>query len=348
MRIIDLRSDTITQPTDAMRKAMAEAEVGDDVMREDPTLNRLEEISAEAAGKPAALFTASGTMGNLIALLVHCRRGDEVILGRDSHTYFREQAGMAALGGIQAWPLDNLPDGTIDPAAVEASIRPENIHYPRTTLVALENTHNFCNGAPLPAAYMNRMGELARRHGLKIHVDGARIFNAAVALNTSAVELSADADSICFCLSKGLSAPVGSMLCGGVDFIRDARRLRKQLGGGMRQAGVLAAAGILAVSEMTKRLFEDHENAARLARGLAEIPGLKVDAEGILTNIVYMSIETEGLVSATLMERLRAEGVLVLADGPHLVRAVTNRHISADDIEAALTVFRRVTADLSA
>ncbi len=341
MRIVDLRSDTITQPTPAMRRAMAEAEVGDDVFGEDPTVNRLEAMAAERLGKEAALFVASGTMGNLVSLLAQCGRGDEVILGDQAHTFFYEQGGIAALGGIHPRPLPNQPDGMLDLAQIEAAIRPDNVHFPRTRLIALENTHNRCFGSPLTVEYMRAVGELARRHGLKVHVDGARLFNAAIALGVEARDLVADADSVTFCLSKGLAAPVGSVVCGTREFIAEARRARKVVGGGMRQAGVLAAAGIVALTEMVDRLADDHAHARRLAEGLADIPGLSVDPGRVRTNIVYFAI-TDRMTAQELAAQLSAEGVRVLPMGPRQLRAVTNYHVSADDIEYTLGVLRRV------
>jgi len=342
MRIVDLRSDTITRPTEAMRRAMAEAEVGDDVFGEDPSVNRLEEMAAERIGKEAGLFVASGTMGNLVSLLSHCGRGDEVILGDQSHTFFYEQGGLAAIGGIHPRPLPNRSDGTIDLHAIEEAIRPDNIHFPRTRLIALENTHNRCNGTPLGVEYMQAVAGIARRHGLKVHVDGARIFNAATALGLPARDLVACTDSVTFCLSKGLAAPVGSVVCGSRDFIHEARRARKALGGGMRQAGVLAAAGIVALSEMADRLEEDHENARRLAQGLADVLGLTVDVSQVRTNIMYIKIDRKDLQATELAGRLEREGVRVLATGPRQLRAVTNYHVTADDVDRAVAVFRGI------
>ena len=296
MRVIDLRSDTITRPTPAMRRAMADADVGDDVFGEDPTVNRLEEMAAERLGKDAALFVVSGTMANLVSLLVHCGRGDEVLLGNRSHTFFYEQGGCAALGGIHPRTLVNQPDGTLGLHDIEEAIRPDNVHFPKTRLIVLENTHNRCSGSPLTPRYMNDVKEIARRHNLKVHVDGARIFNAAVALGLDASNLVSEADSVSFCLSKGLAAPVGSVVCGSHDFIAEARRARKILGGGMRQAGVIAAAGIVALTEMIDRLAEDHDNAKRLAGGLAEIDGLSVDPGSVKTNIVYINIPNSKLM----------------------------------------------------
>ena len=267
MHIVDLRSDTITKPTPAMRRAMAEAEVGDDVFGDDPTVKRLEEMAADRLGKEAALFVASGTMGNLVSLLAQCGRGDEVIVGDQAHTYVYEQGGMAALGGIHPRVLRNQPDGTLDLAEIVAAIRdPHNPHFPKSRLITVENTHNRCGGSPLTVEYMAALGNLAREYGLLLHLDGARIFNAAIALGVDVKALVADADSLTFCLSKGLAAPVGSVVCGSKAFIAEARRARKVVGGAMRQVGVIAAAGIVALEQMVDRLAEDHENA-RVAGG---------------------------------------------------------------------------------
>jgi threonine aldolase len=342
LKTIDLRSDTVTLPTPAMREAMYCAEVGDDVYEEDPTVNRLEAMAAERMGKEAGLFVVSGTMGNLVALLTHCQRGDEVILGDQSHSFVYEAGGSAALGGIHPRPLPNQPDGTLDPAQVEAAIRPENVHFPRTRLICLENTHNRCGGAPLPPDYMARIGALVRRYGLALHLDGARVFNAAIALGVDVKDLTRDADSVMFCLSKGLSAPVGSVLCGSEAFIREARRARKIVGGGMRQAGIIAAAGVVALEQMVDRLAEDHANAHRLAKGLAEIPGLAIDPEKVQTDIVIFELTAQDMTPAELVARLRAEGVLLLAIEGRRLRAVTHYGIEAEDIETALSAFQRV------
>jgi threonine aldolase len=342
MRIVDLRSDTITQPTPDMRRAMAEAEVGDDVFGEDPTVNRLEEMAAERLNKEAALFVTSGTMGNLVSLLTHCGRGDEIILGDQCHTFIYEQGGSAALGGIHPMVLSNQPDGTLALDEIETAIRQDNVHFPRTRLIMLENTHNRCNGSPLDVTYMNAVGSMACHRGLKIHVDGARLFHASVALGVEARDLVSDADSVTFCLSKGLAAPVGSVVCSTREFVAEARRNRKVVGGGMRQAGVLAAAGITALTDMVDRLAEDHTNGRRLAEGLADIPGLAVDLERIKTNIVYFEVTRDDLTPQRLAEQLGAEGIQVFAVGPRKLRAVTHYQVNADDIEYALGVFRQV------
>ena len=342
MRIVDLRSDTLTKPTPAMRQAMAEAEVGDDVFGEDPTVNRLEEMAAERLGKEAGLFVASGTMGGMVSHMAHCQRGDEIIMGDKSHTFLFEQGGSATVAGIHPRTVPNQPDGKLALDEIEAAIRPDNVHFPRTRAILLENTHNLCNGYPINVDYMRKVGELARRHGLKVYVDGARLFNAATALDVNANELVAEADSVSFCLSKGLAAPVGSVVCGTKDFIARARRARKVLGGGMRQAGVLAAAGIVALTEMTDLLAKDHANARILAEGLAEMDGLSIDPGDIKTNIVYFEITRKDLPAIELEKRLKEGGVKISAFGPRRLRAVTHYHITAEDIEFALGVFSKI------
>jgi threonine aldolase len=340
-RVVDLRSDTITLPTASMRRAMAEAEVGDDVFGEDPTVNRLEEMAAERLGKEASLFVASGTMANLVSELTHCGRGDEMILGDQAHIFNYEQGGSAAVGGIHTRTVPNQPDGRMLLEDMEAAIRPDNVHFPRTRLIALENTHNRCFGSPLDVEYLRAVRHLARQHGLSVHMDGARLFNAATSLNVEPADLAAEVDSVSICLSKALAAPVGSLVCGTRSFIDEARRMRKVLGGGMRQAGVLAAAGIVALSDMTERLAEDHANARRLADGLAQIEALDVNPETVRTNIVYCDIRQDGLPAAELAARLNVQGVRVLAVRNNRVRAVTHYHITQQDIDYALTVFSR-------
>ncbi len=342
MKTVDLRSDTLTKPTPAMRSAMAQAEVGDDVFREDPTVNRLEELAAERLGKEAGLFVASGTMANLICQLTHCGRGDEIILGDQAHVFYYEQGGCAAMGGIHPRTIPNRNDGTLAIEDIEAAIRPDDVHFPRTRLVLLENTHNRCSGSPLDTAYLAEVRKSADAHGLKIHMDGARLFNAAAALEEPAAELARYADSVSICLSKGLAAPVGSLVCSSRAFVDQARRNRKILGGGMRQAGVLAAAGIIALTDMTDRLAEDHANARRLAEGLADIDGLAVDLERIRTNIVFIDVRRENLSSTELVERLAAEGIRMLPTGPKQLRAVTHYHITPEDIDTTLEVVEKI------
>lgn len=342
MHIVDLRSDTITRPTPSMRHAMAEAEVGDDVFGEDPTVNRLQKMAAARLGKQAALFVASGTMGNLVSVLSHCGRGDEVILGDLAHMHLFEQGGIAALGGVHPRAIRNEPDGTMDLGAIEAAVRPDDVHFPKTRLIAVENTHNRCHGSPLGPLYMRDLRKLADKHGLKIHVDGARIFNSAVAQNLDVRELAADADSVSFCLSKGLAAPVGSVVCGSNEFISRAKRARKVLGGGMRQAGVLAAAGIVALDEMVDRLAEDHANARKLAEGLCRIRGLSIALELVKSNIVFIEVQQEGMTPQLLSEKLKTQGILILPTGPDRLRAVANYHVTAEDIDYVLSVFQKL------
>ena len=342
MHTIDLRSDTITHPTPAMRAAMALAEVGDDVFGDDPTVNRLQEMAAERFGKEAALFVASGTMGNLVALLTHCARGEEIIMGHLAHTFLNEQGGTAALGGIHTRTVPNQPDGTLDLAQVAAAIRGDDDHYPITRVICLENTQNRCGGTVLDAAYTQAAGDLAHQHGLRLHIDGARIFNAAVALGIDVRELTAPADSVSFCLSKGLAAPVGSVVVGSHAFIARARRNRKVVGGGMRQAGVLAAAGIVALEEMVDRLAEDHANARLLAEGLAQLPGLAVDLNRVQTNIVYFDLLRPDMTPVQLASVLAARSVRLLPAGGPSLRAVTHYQVDRTDIEHALDVLRGI------
>jgi threonine aldolase len=340
VKTIDMRSDTITQPTPEMREAMYKAEVGDDVYGEDPTVNRLERMTADRLGKEAALFVASGTMGNLVALLTHCQRGDEAIVGDRAHTFVYEQGGMAALGGISPYPIPNQADGTLRLADINQAIRGDDEHYPRTRLLCLENTHNMCDGTPLTVDYTAQAAELAHQHGLKVHVDGARIFNAAAALGVDVRELVKDVDSVMFCLSKGLCAPVGSMLCGSADFIAEARRSRKVVGGGMRQAGVLAAAGIVALEQIAPRLAEDHVRAKRLAQGLATIPGVEVAP--VQSNILYFWMtDAVSKTQDEIVESLTEQGVLVLDRVGGRFRAVTHYWIDDEAVERAIDAMRK-------
>ncbi len=341
MQLVDLRSDTLTRPTDAMRRAMAEAEVGDDVFGEDPTIRRLEEVSAERMGKEAALFVASGTMGNLCALLAWCGRGEEVILGDQSHTFVYEAGGSAAVGGIHPHPVATADDGRLPLEAIEGAIRVDNVHFPPTRLICLENTHNRRGGSLLEPGYMQQVRQLADRHDLAVHLDGARLFNAAVALGLPATDLTADVDSVTFCLSKGLAAPVGSALCGSRDFIDRARRARKMLGGGMRQAGVLAAAGLVALDQMVDRLADDHANAHRLAEGIADLPGIHIDPAAVRSNIVIFALRASDLGPDQLVAALEAEGIRIFAIGGDRLRAVTHYEVDRAGIDRAIRAFER-------
>ncbi len=341
--MIDLRSDTVTLPTPHMREAMYKAEVGDDVFGEDPTINRLQEMGAERMGKEAGLFVASGTMGNLVSLLSHCGRGDEAIMGDRAHTYLFEAGGPSALGGIHIRTVPNRPDGTLDPALVEAALRdPSNVHHPRSRLLVLENTHNRCGGAVLSAEQMRSIAAVVRPHGLKVHLDGARIFNAAVALGVPARTLAAEADTVTFCLSKGLAAPVGSVICGSKDFIFEARRNRKAVGGGMRQAGVLAAAGIVALEEMVDRLAEDHANARLLAEAIAGMPGLSLDPDTVKSNIIIFEVTTPRLAPKEIAARMKAEGVLINPIEGRGIRIVTHYGIERADVEQAIRALNKI------
>lgn len=343
METIDLRSDTVTHPTPEMRAAMASAELGDDVYGEDPTVNRLQEMAARMVGKQAALFVPSGTMGNLAAILAHCGRGDEVILGNLAHTFLFEAGGISALGGVHSCQLPNQPDGTLALEHIRAAIRPDDPHDPVTRLIALENTHNRCGGVVLRPEYCQAVGALARQHDLRLHLDGARLFNAAVALGVPASLLAAPFDSVTFCLSKGLSAPVGSVLCGTQAFITRAHRMRKQLGGGMRQAGVLAAAGIVALESMVERLADDHARARCLAQGLSAIPGVVLHLGAPQTNMVFCALQEQVQQDASqVADQLARQGVLVGVVGERSFRLVTHYGIDDAHIERALQSFGEI------
>ncbi len=344
--MIDLRSDTVTLPSPAMRAAMAQAEVGDDVYGEDPTINRLETLAAQMMGKEAALLVASGTMGNLAALLTHCQRGQRVILGSESHIYHNEVGGAAALGGLMYHVVPNQPDGTLQQAALQAAIAHDahDIHLPPPGVVCLENTHNRCGGTVLTPDYMAHVHALARQHNLPLHLDGARIFNAAVALGQDVQAFTRHVDTIQFCLSKGLAAPVGSMIAGPAAFIRQARKVRKMLGGGMRQAGIIAAAGMVALTEMVERLEDDHRNARLLAEGLAAIAGIEIDLARVQTDIVVFRMTDERLTPASFAAALKEQGVLVgvVENSTRTIRAVTHYGIETAHVQAAIEAVRRV------
>lgn len=342
---IDLRSDTVTWPTPAMREAMAVAPVGDDVYGEDPATNELEAESAALLGKEAGLFVASGTMANLAAIFTQCGRGEEAIMGEKTHTFLSEVGSVAGFGSIQPHTLPVQPDGTLRLDDIRAAIRTENVHHPTTSLIALENAQCGVGGIPLTPAYTRAVSDLAAAHGLKVHIDGSRIFNAAVALGCSARELADPADSIAFCLSKGLCAPVGAVLVGDEAFIHEARRMRKALGGGMRQAGVLAAAGLIGLREIVPRLHEDHATARQLAEGLAELPGIEIDLERVRINIVFARLADDlPLTAPALAARLRERNVWVGARDARRLRLVTHYWITPEHIEAVIAAFRDVLA----
>jgi threonine aldolase len=345
--VIDLRSDTVTHPTPEMREAMARAEVGDDQSGEDPTVNRLEELAALKVGKPAAMYVPSGIMGNLSALLTHCGRGDEVVMGDQSHIFWYESGGGAALGGLVYHTMRTGRYGELDPAEVGAAIRPERNGFAPTGLVCLENTHNRCGGTVLSVEYMRSVAELAHARGVPVHLDGARVFNAAAALGVSVPEVTAPVDTVQFCLSKGLSAPVGSLLAGPVEFIREARKARKMLGGAMRQAGVIAAAGIVALERMVERIPEDHEAVRRMAEAIGALPGVELDLASVQTNIVVFELSHEAWTPEELMRALAAEGLRISSFGGRRLRLVAHHGVSEEEYRRAAEIFERVLTGAS-
>ncbi len=351
-RLIDLRSDTVTHPSPQMRRAMAEAELGDDVFGDDPTVNALEQRAAELTGKEAAVFVASGTMGNLVSLMAHVPRGGEIIAGDGSHSFAHEAANFAVVVGASMKLLPWNDEGLMDLDAIARAWRnPDDVHEPLTSLVMLENTHSDSMAQPLPAEYVSAVGRLAHERGVPLHLDGARIFNASVALATPVAELAAAADSMTFCLSKGLACPIGSIVVGKGDFIHRARRARKLLGGGMRQVGVLAAAGLVALSDgptgMIERLADDHANARRLADGLAQLPGIvDLDPERVRTNFVFFHLQRREL-RMPFLEALEREGVQMIDyPGGDRIRAVTHYGIERDDVDRAVSATRRALAEV--
>jgi threonine aldolase len=336
-RPIDLRSDTVTRPTPAMREAMAEAIVGDDQYGEDPTVNRLEARAAELMGKEAAVFVPSGTMGNVASLMAWAGRGDEIILGDESHVYWFESGSPAALGGITQFVLPTEADGTMDLDRIQRSIRQDRLGYPRTAVIEIENTHNRRSGRVLPMGWLRDLTALRERTGVPVHMDGARIFNAAAALGIPTAEIARHADTVQFCLSKGLAAPVGSIVTGGAEIVARVRRQRKLLGGAMRQSGVIAAAGLVALDTMIDRLPEDHARARRLAEGLSGIDGISIDPGIVQTNILVFRVDS-GLDQGEVVERLKARGLLVSNYGAVGLRMVTHNDIGDADVEQALEI----------
>ncbi|MCK6568932.1 MAG: low-specificity L-threonine aldolase [Chloroflexi bacterium] len=344
MDYIDLRSDTVTKPTPEMREAMATAEVGDDVYGDDPTVNKLQAKAAEMLGKEASLFVPSGTMGNLIAVMAHCARGEEVVCGDRSHIYMNEAGGMSALGGAYPHAIPNQKDGTLRLEDIRNAIQPDDQHRAVTRLVCIENTQNVCGGIPLTVEYTKQVGELAKEYGLKFHIDGARIFNAAAALDVDVKALVAPADSVMFCLSKGLASPVGSMIAGTRGFIAKAFRLRKMLGGGMRQAGALAAAGLVSLEKMTGRLKQDHARAKKLFEALKQVPGLRVEAKPS-SNMVYFKLEEAiRLTEDQVVEEMKKRGVLVDWSAPREFRLVTHYWVDDAGVEKTTAAMREVLA----
>ena len=342
MKTLEFRSDTFTKPTPAMRRAMAEAEVGDDQYGEDPTINRLEKRAAESVGKEAGLYVASGMMGNLCGVLSQTQRGDEVILGDLAHIYQNEMDASFVLGGIVPHLVPNR-DGLPSLDDIATAVRPQGMHA-RTALICLENSHNNCGGTVITAAQTNAIGDFAHQRGIRLHLDGARIFNASAALGVDPKTLTQGVDTVQFCFSKGLAAPVGSIVCGDAETIAKARRVRKLLGGAMRQAGVIAAAALVALEEMRDRLVEDHRNAKALAKGLAQIDGVKMDAAKVVTNIVSFEIDAEGMDAGAFQKACAERGLRFsryLGNSPRL-RAVTHCDVTAADVEAALEIARAV------
>jgi threonine aldolase len=342
--MIDLRSDTVTKPSEAMRRAMAHAQVGDDVYGEDPTVRELEELAADLLGMEAALFVTSGTQGNQVAVLAHTSRGDEVIVEQDAHIYYYEVGAMASLAGVQVRTVSGRR-GQMPIAAIRAQLRGPNIHFPDVSLICLENTHNRAGGAVLPLAYMQEVRALAAEVGLAVHLDGARLWNAVVASGVSAKAYAACCDSVQFCLSKGLGAPIGSLLVGSRPFIERARKWRKALGGGMRQAGVIAAPGVIALTQMVERLAEDHRRARGLAEGLANIRGFSVDVAGVETNIVVADVAALGVDVERVIAAFAEQGVAVTGFGGTAIRFVTHVDVDDEAVATALSAAARVAAD---
>jgi len=338
---IDLRSDTVTKPTAEMRKAMAGAEVGDDVYGEDPTVNALQEKVAKVLGKEASIYVASGTMANQLAIKSHTQPGDELIMEATSHPYNFEGGGIAAISGVQAYCLQGIR-GILEASQIESAVRPQDHHYPLTRLICIENTHNRGGGSIYPLKKMEEIYRFAKSKGLLVHLDGARLWNASVATGIKPHEYAEHADSVSVCISKGLGAPVGSLVAGTKAFIDRVHRFRKMVGGGMRQAGILAAAGIYALDHHFDRLKEDHENAKRLALGLREIKGISINPDHVETNILIFGVAQTGMPSIELRDAMKKEGVLMNALGGQQIRLVTHLDVTREDIDKALVAFRKV------
>jgi threonine aldolase len=332
---VDLRSDTVTLPTDEMLEAIRGAKLGDDVYGEDPTVRQLEEMAADRMGKEAALLVTSGTQANLVSTMSNTKRGDSVILEAESHIYWYEVGGISVVAAVLPWPVKGHM-GALSPEDVEAAIRPKNIHFPDSTLVCIENTHNRAGGTVITPAQIKALGDVVHARGLKLYMDGARIFNAAVALKTDVREFTENVDNLMFCLSKGLSCPVGSLVVGDREFVDKAKKNRKLLGGGMRQAGIIAAPGIIALEKMVDRLAEDHANARLLADGLAKIEGVDIDMTAVQTNIVAFGVRGLGITSDQFMAKIKQKGVLCGTADTFRVRMVTHRGIAKDDIMKTL------------
>lgn len=342
MQVIDLRSDTVTLPSKEIKQAIFDAELGDDVFQEDKNVNLLEKQAANLSGKESALLVPSGTMGNLISFLVHCPRGTEAILGNKSHTFIYEAGGISAFGGIHSHQLQNSDEGLMDLAEIKQAIRLDNVHFPQTSLISLENTHNMCFGSPISKDYIDEVSNIAKENKLKLHVDGARIFNATTALNISLKDMIDNVDSITFCLSKGLACPIGSIICGSKEFIHSARRMRKVLGGGMRQAGIIAAAGLIAINQLESQIQDDHLNAQLLSDGINNINGLNVDCDKVKTNIIYFELKSKTISSTELLTKMKNSGILFFEVSPNKYRLVTHYGITESDIKYTLSSFQKV------
>ena len=338
-KIIDLRSDTVTQPSNQMRDAISNSLLGDDVFGEDPTVNEIEQKAAQIMGKESALLVPSGTMGNLVSILSHCERGTEIILGHKSHTFIYEGGGISSVGGIHSRQLLNDDFGIINLDDIKQAVRDDNVHYPKTSAISLENTHNMCFGSPIEPNYIKSVSVIAKENNLKLHIDGARIFNAAVSLNIDVKDFVKNVDSVTFCLSKGLAAPIGSVVCGSKKFIDKARRHRKVLGGGMRQAGIIAAAGLISLDDCIMQIKKDHNNAKVLAEGLNKIKGLSVQLNLVQTNIIFFKLESDEITAQTLVESMNSKGIKFFETSPNRFRLVTHYGITKKDIYKTLIEF---------
>tara|TARA_B100001029_G_C15058695_1_gene456542 strand:- start:1021 stop:2055 length:1035 start_codon:yes stop_codon:yes gene_type:complete len=341
MNIVDLRSDTVTLPTKEMMQAVNDSILGDDVYEEDSTTNNLEKLAAEITGKEAALLVSSGTMGNLISCLVHCDRGTEAIMGNKSHTFIYESGGISAYGGIHSHQLLNNYDGTIDINLIKNAIRTNDVHFPETSLICIENTHNKCYGYPLELEYINLVSNIAHENNMKVHMDGARLFNACVALDIPANKVVKNIDSVSFCLSKGLASPIGSMICGSRKFILKARRIRKSLGGGMRQTGIISSFGIISLNKMIKRIYEDHLNAKYLAKELSNLNTIDLNINRVNTNIVYFEFSHDKLTAENLIFHMKSKGILLSNYKSNKCRLVTHHGISKADIDYVISEFNK-------
>ena len=342
MSKIDLRSDTVTLPTSEMMDAINNAQLGDDVYVEDTPTLELESLATKITGKESALLVSSGTMGNLICNLVHAPRGTEVIMGNKSHTFLYESGGISSYGGIHSHQLKNNDDGSIDINEIKNAIRIDDVHFPRTSLICLENTHNKCHGFPLELNYINSVCDIAHDNNIKVHMDGARLFNACAALDITADQILSNVDSVTFCLSKGLSAPIGSVICGTHDFISEARRIRKSLGGGMRQTGIISAAGIISLTSMINRLKDDHKNAQTLAHGIANLKGIVLNTDLVPTNIIYFNFNHQDMTSTDLVSHMESNDIIFSDYNGKHCRLVLHNGITGHDVEKVIDVFNKL------